>query len=147
MKIKRHGISIGMERIDNDFFLYIKAIGQLTHEDYERITPLLEYALEGVKSPKVQLLIDLREFAGWGLHAIWDEFKLVLKHGNEFTRIAVLGDEEWQEIATKVGGWFVSGEVRYFEEQHKAMDWLSQAPKDEPNKTRTGENLAFSTHS
>ncbi|WP_020414501.1 STAS/SEC14 domain-containing protein [Microbulbifer variabilis] len=147
MKTKRHGISIGMERIDNNFFLYIKAIGQLTHEDYEHITPLLEYALEGVKSPQVQMLIDLRDFEGWGLHAIWDEFQLALKHGNEFSRIAVLGDEEWQEIATKVGGWFMSGEVRYFEEQHKAMDWLSQATEEKVEKSEAREDLAFSTHS
>ncbi|WP_299579816.1 STAS/SEC14 domain-containing protein [uncultured Microbulbifer sp.] len=147
MQIKRHGISIGMERMNSDFFLYIKAIGQLTHEDYEHITPLLEYALAGVKKQQVRMLIDLRDFEGWGLHAIWDELKLTLKHGNEFYRIAVLGDEGWQELATKVGGWFVSGEVRYFEKQHKAMDWLSQALEKESKKSGTGKELAFSTHS
>ncbi|AWF82763.1 STAS/SEC14 domain-containing protein [Microbulbifer sp. A4B17] len=147
MQFKRHGISIGMERINDDFFLYIKAIGQLTHEDYEHIAPLLEYALGGVKKPQVQLLIDLRDFEGWGMHAVWDEFKLALKHGNEFSHIAVLGDEEWQQIATKVGSWFVSGEVRYFKQQQEAMDWLQETRKRDIGHRESEKELAFSTHS
>lgn len=145
MKIKRHGISIGIERIDDDFLLSIKAVGRLTHKDYEQIIPLLEYALEGVKHPRVSMLVDIRDFEGWGLHAVWDEFRLALKHGNEFSRIAVLGDEEWQEIATKIGGWFLSGEVRYFEEDQKAMDWLTTG--NTSNNKQTDKTSAFSTHS
>ncbi|WP_299941429.1 STAS/SEC14 domain-containing protein [uncultured Microbulbifer sp.] len=145
MKIKRHGISIGIERIDNDFLLSIKAVGRLTHKDYEQIIPLLEYALEGVKHPQVSMLVDIRDFEGWGLHAVWDEFRLALKHGNEFSQIAVPGDEEWQEIATKIGGWFLSGEVRYFEEDQKAMDWLTTG--NTSNNKQTDKKSAFSTHS
>ncbi len=40
--IKKHGLSIGIERVDNEFFLSFKAVGTLTHEDYEKIKPLME---------------------------------------------------------------------------------------------------------
>ncbi|MFV0561952.1 hypothetical protein [Malaciobacter mytili] len=39
MQVYKHGLSIGINRIDNEFYLALKAIGKLTHEDYEKITP------------------------------------------------------------------------------------------------------------
>ncbi len=126
MTITRHGLSIGMERMDNRFFLTLKAIGKLTHEDYEKITPMIDAALEGVRDPEIRAYIDGTELDGWEPRAIWDDFKLGLKHGREFGKIAIVGNKGWQELATKVGAWFVSGEVRHFEDAHEALHWLKQ---------------------
>ena len=49
MKTIRHGLSIGIERVNDEFFLSLKAAGKLTHEDYEKINPMNNSALEGVK--------------------------------------------------------------------------------------------------
>ena len=123
----RHGLSIGIERIANKFFLKIQASGKLTHEDYEIITPMLDSALSMVKEPKVKALIDITELEGWELRAAWDDLKLGLKHGNEFEKIAVCGHEKWQKVGVKVGSWFMSGEVKYFEDMRNAIDWLELA--------------------
>jgi len=125
MSIKRHGLSIGIERSGSDVFLSIKAIGKLTHEDYETITPMIDSALNAVKEPQVKALIDGTELEGWELRAAWDDFKIGLKHGNEFVKIAIYGNKNWQEIAAKVGAWFVSGEVKYFENEEDAIAWLN----------------------
>ena len=124
MSIKRHGLSIGIERSGSDFFLALKAIGKLTHEDYETITPMIDSALNVVKTPHVKVLIDGTELEGWELRAAWDDFKIGLKHGNEFVKIAIYGNKHWQEIAAKVGAWFVSGEVKYFDNEEDALAWL-----------------------
>ena len=125
MSIKRHGLSIGIERSGSDFFLSLKAIGKLTHKDYEMITPMIDSALNAVKEPQVKALIDGTELEGWELRAAWDDFKLGLKHGNEFVKIAIYGNKHWQEIAAKVGAWFVSGEVKYFDNEEDALAWLN----------------------
>ncbi len=125
--IKRHGISIGIERTGQHFFLSLKAQGKLTHEDYQTITPMIDSALEGVKDPKVKALIDGTELEGWEPRAAWDDFKLGLKHRNEFDRIAIYGKEGWQETAAKVAGWFLSGEVRFFDELDDALEWLNES--------------------
>lgn len=49
MKVQRHGLSIGIERTGNEFFLTLKAQGTLTHDDYKIITPLINSALSEVK--------------------------------------------------------------------------------------------------
>ncbi|NOQ14783.1 MAG: STAS/SEC14 domain-containing protein [Methyloprofundus sp.] len=126
MTITRHGLSIGIERVGNDFFLSLKATGKLTHEDYETINPIIDSALESVKDPKVKVFIDGSELEGWELRAAWDDFKLGLKHGNEFDKIAIFGNKRWQEYTAKIGSWFVSGEVKYFENSNEALVWLQK---------------------
>lgn len=122
----KHGLSIGIERVGDDFFLSLKAVGKLTHADYEVITPLIDSALASVKDPRVDVLIDGTELEGWGLRAAWDDFKLGLKHSNEFNKIAIYGNKNWQEIAAKVGSWFISGEVKYFDDLGSATVWLKE---------------------
>lgn len=126
MTIIRHGLSIGIERVNSEFFLTLKAVGKLTHEDYEKINPMIDSALKGVRDPKIKAFIDGSELEGWELRAAWDDFKLGLKHGSEFDRIAIFGNKKWQEYASKIGSWFVSGDVKYFESADEALVWLQQ---------------------
>ena len=124
MSITRHGFSIGIERIGNEFFLSLKATGKLTHADYEKINPMIDSALEAVNDPKVKVFIDGSELEGWELRAAWDDFKLGLKHGSEFDKIAIFGNKQWQEYAAKIGSWFISGEVKFFVDSNEALEWL-----------------------
>ncbi|EIC9816072.1 STAS/SEC14 domain-containing protein [Vibrio alginolyticus] len=124
MSSERHGISVGLERFGSEFFLVFKAVGKLTYEDYQAIAPVLESALAGVKGQHVKVLVDISEFSGWELRAAWDDFQLGLKIGPKFEKIAIYGDKHWQESASKVGGWFISGEMQSFNEYDSAIKWL-----------------------
>ncbi len=126
MSIARHGLSIGIERVGNEFFRSLTAVGRLTHADYENITPIIDSALDGVQEPKVKVLVDGTEMEGWEPRAAWDDFKLGLKHGSEFEKVAIYGNKNWQEITARIGSWFVSGEVKYFESCNDALDWLQE---------------------
>jgi hypothetical protein len=55
MSFKKHGITIGIERVEKTVFMSMKAVGKLTHADYETITPMLESAIDGIKEPKVNV--------------------------------------------------------------------------------------------
>lgn len=122
----RHGLSVGIERMGNDFFLSLKVVGKLTHADYQIITPMIDSAIATLKDPNVDVLIDATELEGWELRAAWDDFKLGLKHNNEFNKIALVGNKNWQEMAAKVGAWFISGEMKYFENMTDATAWLKK---------------------
>ncbi len=124
MTEKRHGLTVGVENNDNEIFLSLKAIGTLTHDDYEQATPVIDQALEYVKGPEVNVFIDGTELEGWEVRAAWDDFKMGMKHNNQFKKVAIYGNKKWQETASKVGDWFTSGEVQFFEDEKKALDWL-----------------------
>jgi len=87
---------------------------------------MIDSALEGITEPKVNVLFDGTELEGWEVRAAWDDFKFGLKHDNEFSKIAFVGNKKWQELAAKVGRWFMTGEIKYFEEISDALDWLDE---------------------
>ncbi|SEA12006.1 STAS/SEC14 domain-containing protein [Microbulbifer marinus] len=126
MSVQRHGVSIGLERIEGEFFLTMRVRGKLTHEDYASLEPMLESAIAGVENPKINVYFDATEMEGWEPRAAWDDFKLGVKHGREFNRVAMVGNRRWQEMAAKVGSWFIGGEARYFEDEGEAMSWLME---------------------
>lgn len=125
MGTNRHGISVGIERIADHFYLSLKANGKLTHDDYERIVPTIEASLNSVENPHIKAIVDIREFEGWDeIAAVWDELRFGLAHNSEFEKIAIIGKENWHKIATKVASWFTSGEIRYFEDLDEALNWI-----------------------
>lgn len=121
----KHGIDIGLQKVNNSFFLTMKIKGKLTHEDYETILPMIDNALEGITEPKIKALVDCSEFEGWELQAAWDDFKLGLEHGNEFEKIAIITNKKWLEISSSIVSWFIQGEIKNFENEQEAFNWLS----------------------
>ncbi|KTF09338.1 STAS/SEC14 domain-containing protein [Pseudoalteromonas sp. 10-33] len=97
-----HGLSIGLERAGREFFLKLKAVGTLTHDDYKIITPMINSALGEVKHPVVNALIDGSELEGWELRAAWDDLKLGVKHSKEFKKVAICCDS--MKPDTNLGG-------------------------------------------
>ncbi|WP_423841002.1 STAS/SEC14 domain-containing protein [Vibrio mytili] len=124
MSTERHGITMGIERIGSESLLVFKARGKLTHEDYEAIVPVLDASLEGINSKHLKMLVDITEFSGWELRAAWDDFQLGLKMGFTIEKIAIYGDKNWQELAAKVGSWFISGDIESFGSYDSAVKWL-----------------------
>lgn len=126
MTAVRHGLSIGIERVESNFFLTLKAVGTLQHSDYELIVAMIESALLGVKEPKIKVFVDGTELDGWAVRAAWDDLKLGLKHGREFRKVAILGNKRWQAMSAKVGSWFIAGDLKYFEDESEAFHWLQE---------------------
>lgn len=124
VKIKRHGITFGMERIEDTFYLTFKVLGTLTHEDYEKMTPFLDAALESVSEPKINVFVDITEFENWEFRAAWDDFKIALRYGSDFEKIAIFGTVKWLEYGIKLSSWFVSGEIQHFDTKEEALSWL-----------------------
>lgn len=121
-----HGISVGISRINNFFMIKIKIIGTLTHNDYEKMVPMLRDAIHGVKEANVKVLMDATEFDGWELRAAWDDFKFGVEFRDKFSKIAFVGTKAWEEYSVKIGNWFVSGEMKFFNSLRDAYAWLSE---------------------
>ena len=118
--------AIEFDFISTKGFIYgvIKVVGNLTHQDYEFFVPLFEQELLNIKNPKVRILVDLTEFTGWDLRAAWDDLKFGLKHNNEFTHIAVVGNNKLYEYGVKISNWFTHYEMQYFHSIKEAKEWM-----------------------
>lgn len=121
-----HGFIFGLERRDATFFLSCKAIGKLTDQDYQKLTPMIDGALGAVDGPLVYAFMDVTEMEGWEPKAAWDDFKIGMKHRKEFKKVALYGNKSWQDKVSKLFTWFISGDVQFFEDKEKALEWLSK---------------------
>lgn len=111
---------------DNDqFYCYFKIVGDLTHNDYETLEKNFEQSLKCVIEPKVKMLVDVTELEGWDLQTAWDDLKFGLKHNNEFTQIAVVGEAGIREYGIKIANWFTHYEMQYFTSTQEAKKWLA----------------------
>ena len=96
-KYIEHGISIGINRVEDQFFIKLKIDGTLTHKDYKMMVPMIDNAIKGVNEPQIKLLVDALDFDGWEVQAIWDDLKFSLGHLELFTKIAFVGNKKWEE--------------------------------------------------
>ncbi|CAH6931800.1 STAS/SEC14 domain-containing protein [Vibrio chagasii] len=124
MSIERHGISVGIERVSGETIIVFKAKGKLSHDDYQAMIPILKTTIKEIDSSALKMLVDISTLTGWELRAAWDDFKLGLELNSKIDKIAICGDKSWQELASKVGSWFVSGDIKSFEEHDPAIEWL-----------------------
>lgn len=104
--------------------LHVRLNGKLTDADYQQFVPELEKLIE--RHGSLRLLVEMTDFHGWNAGALWDDFKVYLKHGNEIGRIAIVGEKSWQEWMTRVSKPFLHSDVRYFDHDHagEARQWV-----------------------
>src|SRR3546814_9691835 len=94
-----------------DGILHIRADGQLTTNEFAEFVPQFE-SLAGPSSP---MLIELGPgFTGWSLSALWRDLKFDFNHRDQFGRMAVVGDEEWEKWGIQGSGLMFRGEMRFF---------------------------------
>ena len=101
------------------------ASGKLTDFEYQSVLiPQLENAIK--ESGKINLLWKMENFEGWELHAAWDELLLALKTRNAIERIALVGDQAWQQKLTTYLKPLTHAEVQYYDHEHceDAQEWV-----------------------
>jgi hypothetical protein len=109
--------------------LVVQATGSLTNQDYEKILiPSLNQLIE--KFEKIRLVFYLAEnFTGIELGAVWDDAVFGLQHRHNFEKIAIVSDKQWVEWATKIGSYFLDGQVAFYTptEFKDAVAWVKQS--------------------
>lgn len=106
-------------------FIHLKITGKLTTADYDFFVPEIDNCIE--RHGKVNMLIELIDFEGWTLGALWEDTKFGVRHFNDFTRIALVGDKRWEETMAKFVNVFTSAQIKYFDvhERDEAIVWVN----------------------
>jgi hypothetical protein len=111
-----------------------KVVGKLTAEDISALSHLIENAITSYGKP-IGLLADLSEMHGASWEARWDEMRFLQRHSDHIARMAVVCDDEWQEISEMilVATAFMQAETLYCNssELDHAWHWVKMNEKDE----------------
>jgi hypothetical protein len=76
---------------------------------------------------KVRQLVLLTNFAGWEKSEAWNDMSNLENHGDDFERIAVVGDSKWEtEGLMFLGAGLRKTDIRFFppEGENAARAWL-----------------------
>ena len=106
--------------------LAFRLSGTLHDADYQFFVPRVEQAIE--EQGSIRLLAQLDDFHGWDARALWDDIKFGVKHAQGIERIAIVGENTWEEWMATICSCFTNAEVRYFDisEVESAWEWLGE---------------------
>jgi len=100
--------------------------GKLTDKEYkETLIPKLEAVIKS--DGKLRLLCYMDSgFVGWEMAAAWDDLTFWLKHKDDFSKLAVVGDSKWVEVGTKLSAHMMKQPLKVFhtDELQKAWEWV-----------------------
>ena len=117
---------ITLEKHPEETMVELHVSGTLTREDYKGLEPELAPLLHG--QSRLRCVVELHDFHGWKPGALMDELRFDARYRKQFGRMAVIGENRWEEWGTKFSGLFFPGEVRYFDQTHaeEAHTWVKE---------------------
>ncbi|HWI76553.1 MAG TPA: STAS/SEC14 domain-containing protein [Sphingomicrobium sp.] len=110
--------------VSNGDYLRIHASGRLTPRDYDALDPAVEAELARWAG-RAPLLLDLQGWRGWSAGGLLRDLRFDFRHRNSFPRIAVVGDRPWHKWLTLAAKPLFSGEIRYFQQEREAVEWVT----------------------
>jgi hypothetical protein len=103
----------------------IAVMGEFTIADFKQFE---EHALHKLSAPgKIDLLFDLRGMLGYTPDVAWEEIKFFSReHNHDFSKIAVVTDNQWLTWQAWLSRLFVDADIRAFSDYKEARDWANK---------------------
>lgn len=110
---------------ENDV-LTVSVSERLTKDDYQAFLPKLEKLFQ--QNRKLRFFIELQDFYGFEIGALWQDLKFDLKHKNQYGKAAIVGETKWEEWGTKISALFFASEMKFFprEQRDQAWQWVNK---------------------
>lgn len=100
----------------------VTVYGEFTLADYKEFEELVNYRAKFEE--RVNLLVDLRQMVGFTLDVAWEDVRFSRAHAHDFGKIAILTSSQWLTWSAWLQQMFVDAEVRVFDEEQTAREWL-----------------------
>lgn len=110
-----------------DSLVNVAVLGEFSLADFKEFEEAVAYKTKFQGA--VNLLFDLRQMARFTLDLAWEEIKFTREHPRDFGKIAVLTDSQWVAWSAWLSQIFVDADLRVFEEEQEARDWLGTDPE------------------
>lgn len=109
-----------------DNILTMKISGKLTKDDYDFFVPEIERMINDRSC--VRLLIILEDFHGWTTAAAWEDGKFGFRHYSDIERMAIVGENRWEQGMALIVKPFTKATVKYFDvsDLDSAKQWITE---------------------
>ncbi len=97
--------------------------GEFTLSDFKEFEEMVNRKVR-FEGP-VDLLVNLREMVDFTIDVAWEDIVFAREHPDDFRRIAVVTQSQWVAWSAWLSQIFVSAEMKVFDEDDEALDWLN----------------------
>ncbi len=110
----------------NGKLITVQLSGKLAKEDYEQFVPRVDSAIK--QNGKVRVLVQMHDFHGWELGALWEDMKFDVKHFADIERLALVGESKWEAGMAAFCKPFTTASIRYFDQSKadEAGSWVRE---------------------
>lgn len=117
-------MAVTLKELDGGKMLDVYLTGRLLKEDYETFVPVVERLVK--QHGKIRVLVEMHDFHGWSAGALWEDTKFAVHHFRDIERLAVVGENKWQEGMSVFCKPFTQAKVRFFDHTkvEAARAWL-----------------------
>jgi len=107
-------------------FVEVRLSGKLHKDDYQHFVPAVEKAIAA--NGKIRVLMEMHDFHGWDLPALWQDIKFDRMHHEHIERIAMVGEKKWESGMATFCKPFTSAKIRYFDvkDSAAARQWIAE---------------------
>jgi SpoIIAA-like len=104
--------------------LNVAVLGEFTLADFKEFE---EDALYKLKTPgPLNLVFDLRAMISYTVDVAWEEIKFFSReHQHDFSKIAVVTDDQWLTWQAWLSRLFVDADIRVFADYSAAKNWVA----------------------
>jgi hypothetical protein len=130
-------MSVQLHETGEGRILKIRVTGRLTRQDYGEFIPEIERMI--AHHGKIRILLEMDDFHGWTIGAMWEDVKFDLKHFRDIERLALIGDRAWERGMATFCRPFTTATIRYFDksEAYVADAWIhADMPVAQPSSSR-----------
>jgi hypothetical protein len=102
----------------------VTVLGEFVLADYKEFEDMVRSTQ--VAGGKVNLLLDLRQMAGFTVDVAWEDIKYTRSHPNDFDKIAVVTDSQWVIWSAWLSQMFINADLQVFDDGDEALGWVEQ---------------------
>ena len=104
--------------------LNVAVLGEFTLADFKQFE---ENALYKLKTPgPLNLVFDLRAMINYTVDVAWEEIKFFSReHQHDFSKIAVVTDDQWITWQAWLSRLFVDADIRAYADYDEAKSWVT----------------------
>jgi SpoIIAA-like len=114
---------ITIEQTEN--LVNVAVMGEFTLADFKEFE---EQSLYKLKFPgELNLLFDLRAMLGYSVDVAWEDIKFFKReHDHDFTKIAIVTDNQWITWQAWLSRTFLDADMRAFTDYDEAKAWVTE---------------------
>ena len=113
---------ITIQEADN--LISVAVFGEFTLADFKEFEEQVLY--KSRDESKVDVLFDWRDMLDYTVDVAWEDIKFIREHGNDFSRIAIITDNQWRAWASWVFNLFIAADIRVFSNYADAKAWCGR---------------------